>query len=627
MSPRRRAEQIGEVPHWLARFSHMVVSPEEAIGRIRPGHRVFLGSACGQPQALVRALLNRARELDDLEIIHLVTLGEPAALHTELAERFRLRPFFIEGGAENSTHGCVGDHTPVLLSDIPGLFMSGRVPIDVALVQVTEPDEDDRCSLGVSVDVTRSAMENAGLVIAQVNRQMPRTLGDSFVPVYDLDVLVAHDEPLLEINLPTPSETERSLASNAAALIPDGSTVGFGTDGVSMALPEFLQQKRDLGVHAEVISNAIMELVDTGAVTGVRKTNDRGKVVGSMCLGTRKLYDCVDHNPLFCFRPSEQVSDPMTISRQRDMVTVSRAAEMDLMGQIAANSSQAGSADMGGHANYVHGVTRADGGRMIVVLESIAADGTVSRIVPHLSRGARVVATCFEVHYVVTEYGVAYLRGKSLQERALALISIAHPQFRGQLLRQAVEHNYVSSDLIGIEGRIHIEPPALKRSMVLDNGSLVTFRPLHLTDEARMQELFQSLSRQTIYYRFMAQIPRVPRRQIQNFVYIDYRDEMAIVGTVPEAQGEEIVAVGRYYLIPGDNRAEVAFVVRDEWQGHGIGSFLLSCLAGVARAQGLAGFSAEVLAENKAMLAVLQKSGFAVRRRLEGSTCSVELDF
>jgi RimJ/RimL family protein N-acetyltransferase len=309
------------------------------------------------------------------------------------------------------------------------------------------------------------------------------------------------------------------------------------------------------------------------------------------------------------------------------MVTLVLASEIDLMGQVSANASQAGSAGVGGHADCVYGPTRARGGKMIVVLESTRCDGTVSRVVPFLSNGARVVATCFEVHYVVTEYGVAYLHGKSLQERVMALISIADPEFRGTLLRQAIEHNYVSSDLIGIEGNIQIEPPALKRRMVLDDGALITFRPMHLTDEARMRELFYSLSRQTMYYRFMTNVSRVPRRQIQDFVYIDYRDEMAIVGTVPEAHGDEIIAVGRYYLIPGDNRAEVAFIVRDEWQNRSIGTFLLASLATVARGQGIAGFTAEVLAENKAMLAILQKSGFRVRSRLEGRVYSVELDF
>jgi RimJ/RimL family protein N-acetyltransferase len=238
-----------------------------------------------------------------------------------------------------------------------------------------------------------------------------------------------------------------------------------------------------------------------------------------------------------------------------------------------------------------------------------------------------VSATCFEAHYVATEYGVAYLHGKSLQERAMALISIAHPDFRVGLLREAIEHHYVSSDLATIEGKIHVGPPTWRSAAVLEDGTLVSLRPMHPTDEPRVRDLFHSLSKQTMYYRFMSNVARLPQRQIQNFVYIDYRNEMAIVGTIPEAYGDQIIAVGRYYLDPGTNRAEVAFIVRDNWQNRGMGTFLLKSLAVIARAQGIAGFTAEVLADNMPMLAVLRKSGFRLTSRLDGRVRSVELDF
>jgi acyl-CoA hydrolase/RimJ/RimL family protein N-acetyltransferase len=611
----------------LRSYQSMVASAREAVSQIRPGQRVFIGTGCGQPQALVRALLDHADEIEDVEIILLVALGEPACLHRELARRFRLKPFFIAEGVDAEMHSHLRDYTPILFSDVPELFRSGRLPIDVALIQVTEPDEHGLCSLGVSVDVTRSAVENAGMVIAQVNPQMPWTAGDGLVRVDDLDVLVPCEEPLLETALPGPDETSRRIAEYVAALIPDNSTVQLGVHPIPQMLLALLKGKHDLGIHAEVVSDGIIDLFEAGAITGVHKSSDRGKIVCSMCLGTKRLFDHLRQNPAFCFRSAEYVSDPAVISRQRNMVAVGVASEIDLMGHVCAHSPEAGFSGMAGHADFVHRAAKARGGKMITALESTRSDETISRIVPRLSQGSVVAATCFEVHYVVTEYGVAYLHGKSLQERAMALISIAHPDFRAGLLREAIEHGYVSSDLATIEGKIHVGPPTWRSAAVLDEGTLVSFRPMHPTDEPRVRDLFHSLSKQTMYYRFMSNVARLPQRQIQNFVYIDYRDEMAIVGTIPEAYGDQIIAVGRYYLDPATNRAEVAFIVRDNWQNRGIGTFLLKSLATIARAQGIAGFTAEVLADNMPMLAVLRKSGFRLTSRLDGRVRSVELDF
>ncbi len=625
MNPlRNNLNRVGGAPQ---SYQSVALSADEAVARIRPGQRVFIGTGCGQPQALVAALLSRAEELEDVEIVHLVTLGEPACRHRELAQRFRLKSFFIADGVDTDTHHRLGEYTPILFSDIPELFRSGHLPLDVALIQVTEPDEHGLCSLGISVDVTRSAVENAGLVIAQVNPQMPWTTGDGLIRVHDLDVLVFHDEPLLETSLPEPGDTPRRIAEYVAALIPDNSTVQFPVDRIPQALLEFLKDKHDLGIHAEVISDGIMGLLEAGAITGACKSNDRGKIVCSMCLGTQKLYRYLDKNPAFCFRRAEYVSDPAIISRQRNMVALGLAAEVDLMGHVCSHAPGTGFSGMASHADSVHGVAKARGGKMIIALESTDGEGSTSRIVPHLSDGAAVVATCFEVHYVVTEHGVAYLHGKSLQERAMALISIAHPDFRARLLHEAIDRGYVSADLATIEGKIHVGPPPLRSSTVLSDGTLVGFRPMHPTDEPRMRDLFHSLSQQTLHYRFMSDAARLPHRRVQDFVYIDYRDEMAIVATVPEAHGDEIIAVGRYYLNPAANYAEVAFIVRDSWQNRGLGTFLLQYLATIAKGQGIAGFTAEVLVDNRAMLAVLRKSGFRLRSQLDGRVHSIELDF
>jgi acyl-CoA hydrolase/GNAT superfamily N-acetyltransferase len=612
---------------WLTKYSEMVVSADQAISRLKPEHRVFIGTGSGQPQMLVDALLARAGELEDIEIVHLLTLSEPVFRHAELSKHFRVNRFFSAEWADDILQTSRGEHTPVFLSDIPRIFMSGRLPIDVALIQVTPPNEQGMCSLGISVDVTKSAVEAARLVIAQVNPRMPWTIGDSLLPIYNIDMLVAGEVPMPYVLLPEPTKTSYTIAEYVAALISDGSTIELGICGISLALSGFLKNKHDLGIHAEVIGDDIIELLESGVVTGLHKSVDRGKVVGSMCLGTQKIYDYVNRNPAFSFRPSESVSDPGVIAQQQNMVAVVTADQVDLTGQVCARTPRHGASGIDIRADFIHGTAKTKNGRLIVALESALDDGSESKIVSCLSCGAEVVATSREVHYVVTEYGVAYLYGKSLQERAMALISVAHPNFREHLLKEAIHMNLVSSTLADMEGRIHILQPELKSKFVLDDGTLINIRPMHPTDEKRVRGLFQSLSEQTKYYRFMSHITRVPQRQIQNFVYIDYRSEMALVGTIPESHGEDIIAIGRYYIVPQTNRAEVAFVVRDDWQNRGIGTFLYKLLSMIARQNGIEGFNAEVLVENKPMLAVLHKGDCKLSIRTEGRVSSISIDF
>lgn len=612
---------------WLVKYAEMVVPADEAISRIKPEHKIFIGTGCGQPQILVDALLARADQLEDIEIIHLLTLSEPIFRHAELSQRFRINRFFSAEWAEDILQTRRGEHTPVFLSDIPKMFISGQLPIDVALIQVTPPNEQGMCSLGVSVDVTKSALDAAGLVIAQVNPQMPWTMGDSLLHIYNIDLLVAGETPMPYVFLPEPTKTSYTIAEYVAALISDGATIELGICGISKALSEFLKNKHDLGIHAEVIGDAIIELVESGVVTGLHKSVDRGKVVGSMCLGTQQLYDYVNRNPTFSFCPSESVSDPGVIAQQQNMIAVVTAEEVDLTGQVCARTLQHGVSSIDIRADFVHGTAKTKNGRLIIAIESTASEGATSKIVPCLSSGAEVVATSREVHYVVTEYGVAYLYGKSLQERTMALIGVAHPNFREHLLKEAIRMNLVSSSLVDVEGKIHILQPELKARFILDDGTLINFRPMHITDEKRVRGLFQSLSEQTKYYRFMSHITRVPQKQIQNFVYIDYRSEMAIVGTIPETYGENIIAIGRYLIDPRTNRAEVAFVVHDDWQNRGIGTFMFRLLTSIARQNGIEGFTAEVLIENRAMLAVLSKGDCKLTSRMEGRVRSLDMDF
>jgi RimJ/RimL family protein N-acetyltransferase len=377
-----------------------------------------------------------------------------------------------------------------------------------------------------------------------------------------------------------------------------------------------------------MITDGIVDLVQAGAVTGARKTLDRGKIVASFCLGTRKLYEFIHNNPLFSFHPTEYVNDPFIISQHHKMVAVNVALQVDLTGQVCADSlGEKFFSGVGGQVDFNRGAARARGGKAIIALPSTAKDGTISRIVTRLTPGAGVVTTRADVHYIVTEYGVAYVHGKSIQERALALISVAHPDFRAQLLREAIEAKYLSASMADVEGKIMVGPKELRTTYLLPNGTQINFRPIHLTDEPRMRELFYELSQQTIYYRFMSHAKIIPRKQIQDFVYIDHRHDVAIVATVPEAHGDDILAVGSYYLDPKTNLAEVAFVVHDKWQNLGIGTFLLRYLMRIARRNGIRGFTAEVLVENKAMQAVFNKSNCKLKSHFRGNVISFEMAF
>lgn len=615
-------------PNWQETYWSFIKTPEEAVRAVRPGQRVFIGTGCGQPQVLVRALTARSRQLADTEIVHLLTFGDAPYAHRELAHNFRINSFFLADNVREIVQEGLGDYTPIFLSDIPRLFESGQLPLDVALIQVTPPDERGLCSLGISVDIVLPAAQNAGLVIAQVNPRMPRTRGDSTIHVHDLDVLVPVDEPIIEVTFEAPNEVTRQIGQHIAALVEDGATLELGIGRIPHAVLEFLRDKQELGIHTEMLTDPIVDLIESGAVTGTRKTLDRDKVVASFCLGTRRLYDFVDDNPLFAFRPTEYVNDPYVIGRQNKMVAINVALEVDLTGQVCADSI--GSkffSGIGGQVDFNRGAARSRGGKAIIAMPSTAKEGTVSRIVSELSPGAGVVTTRGDVHYVVTEYGVAYLHGKSVSERAMALISIAHPDYRAALLRQAVGLKYLQMDVKDVEGKLVVGNPELRTSHLLDDGTMVNFRPIHPTDEPRMRDLFYALSQETIYYRFMHRMDRIPRRQIQEFVYVDHRSEVAIVGTIPEAHGEDIIAIGAYYLDPKTNRAEVAFVVRDDWQHRGIGSFLHRTLANVARRNGISGFTAEVLRENKGMQHIFQQSGFEVSSRMVEGVYHFDIEF
>jgi acyl-CoA hydrolase/RimJ/RimL family protein N-acetyltransferase len=622
------SENIKPDNNWKDSYGEMVASAASAIKKVRPGQRVFVGTGCAIPQSLVKALTARAAQLADVEIVHLLTMGEAPYAQPKFRDNFRVNSFFIADNVRGTIQEGYGDYTPIFLSDVPRLFNSGQMPLDVALIQVSPPDENGMCSLGVSVDVVRSAAENASLVIAEVNPRMPQVHGDASLDIYDIDVLVPVDKPLPELEPAPTSEVTTRIGEHVASLVEDGSTIELGIGGIPHSILQFMKGKKDLGIHTEMLTDDVIDLIESGVINGRLKTLDRGKIVASFCMGTQKLFDYIDDNPTFAFHPTEYVNDSYIIGQHHKMVAINVALEVDLTGQVCADSlGTKFFSGIGGQVDFNRGAARSHGGRAVIALPSTAENGSASRIVSHLKPGAGVVTSRGGVHYVVTEHGVAYLHGKSVQERALALISVAHPDFREQLLHEAIEFKYVRQEMADVEGKIVVGPKDFRATHTLDDGTEITARPVHPTDQPLMKDLLYTLSEEAVYYRFFTHLKRFPQKEIQQFVYIDHRQDEAIVLTVPEANREEIIAMGRYYLDAKTNRAEVAFVVADSWQGRGIGKFLLRTLTRIAKRNGIRGFTAEVLADNKAMQAVFNRSGFKVSSELQDRVYSFVLDF
>jgi acyl-CoA hydrolase/GNAT superfamily N-acetyltransferase len=603
---------------WQERYADKVRTAREALRVIRRGHTIFVGSGASGPQVLVDGFA-------DLRIVHLLTLIPAPYAEPEFKYQFRHNAFFVGDNVREAVAEGRADYTPIYLSEIPGLFRSGRFHIDVALIQVTPPDAHGFCSFGVSVDIVKAAAETADYVIAGVNPKMPWTWGDSFIHVDQIDALVENDTPLPEFRYPEPDEVARKMGENVASLIEHGSTLQLGIGAVPAHVLPCLKDKRDLGIHTEMLTDAILDLIETGVVTNARKTLHRGKTVISFCVGTKRLYDFVDRNPFFEFHPSDYVNDPFVISRNDRMVAVNSALEVDLTGQVCADSvGYLFYSGIGGQVDFIRGAARSRRGKPIIALPSTAKGGTVSRIVSHLSQGAGVVTTRGDVHYVVTEYGIADLHGKNIRERALALIHIAHPKFREELLEQAKLRRYIFIDQLPPLG---VYPTELETYVTLRADLKILFRPIKPTDEAMMQELFYSLSEDSIYYRFFHRTQVMSHKKVQRFTTVDYQKDMAIVGVVEEYGREKIIAVGRYSLEPESNMAEAALLIQDDWQGRGIGTRLLKYLIQIAKSRKIAGFKAQVLADNKAPLHMAHKTGYTVETTLEDGVFDISFKF
>lgn len=592
--------------------------------RIARGRRILIGSGAAEPSALVEALVSAGDHLEDNEIVHLLTLGPAPYVKPGLERRFRHTAFFIGANVRQAVHEGRADFMPVFLSEIPRLLTTRRVRIDVALVQVSPPDAHGYVSLGVSVDIVRAAVDSADLIIAEVNPQMPRTHGDSFLHVDHIAALVPVDTPLLE-RLPEPlDDTDREIGRHVASLIPDGATLQTGIGRLPDAVLSSLDDRRDLGVHTEMFSDGVMRLVEAGVITNRKKTLLPGKLVTSFVMGSRALYSWVNDNPAVEMRPSSFTNDPFTIARNDRMIAINSALAVDLTGQVAADTLMGRFfSGIGGQVDFIRGASRSAGGKPIIALRSTAKDGAVSRIQAVLEEGAGVVTSRGDVHYVVTEYGIADLWGKDIRQRALSLIEIAHPDHRASLLGAAKARRYVFQDQIAPRGRY---PWAEARTEALRSGEALLVRPVRLSDEEELQDLFYRLSDESTYRRFMAFKRSHPHAEIQELVNLDYEQSVGLVACSGD-ECDSIVAMARYDVDPSEELADIAFVVRDEWQGKGIGALLMRRMKEIAAARGLAGFTADVLVDNKAMMSVFQKSGMKLEIDLKGGVYHVVARF
>ena len=611
-------------PAWKAK----VTTHNHALSGIRPGMSIFLGTGVAEPRSLIKAFTTSSSpNLRDLELIQLVSLGETVSIDRQTTEKFRLKTFFSGWIASEAIREGHVDLIPCPFSRVPLLIESGTIHIDAAFVQITPFDESGYASLGPAVDVARQAMSQASFVVGEINPTIPRTMGDTFVRESEFDLLVESSEPPITFDRWSVNEVHDKIGRNVASLIQDGSCIAFSVGPVFDALARHLSRKRDLGIHSPFFTDPLMELVRSGAVTNRKKHNFKGKSVASYALGTEELMRWLDGNPLLEFQGIDVVGDPVRMGKNERFMVVLPAHKIDLTGGVALPHGKGNVGTGPGEAQELFkGAALSPGGRTILGLPSRNSRGETN-ILLSVRDYPNQFSARESLDLVVTEYGIASLTGRTIRERALALIDIAHPNDRTELVRLAKEENILFPDQVYHAEQSRHYPEELSRTETFKDGLEVRFRPIRPSDVDEMRRLFYRFSDESVYYRYFSPVKTMPHQKMQDYVNVDYRNTMSIVGLVGEPGEGRIVAEGRYVL-PGDTPfADIAFVVDEAYRGKGIATFLFLYLIQIARERGIPGFTADVLASNKSMLEVLERSPYPVKAVMDSGVYEFSIPF
>lgn len=602
-----------EIDPRLLSCADKVCDAATAVANIGHGERVFVGSACATPRSLVAALEAMQPPPADIELLHFLT--DHVVQHDAAGQpltQFRHRSFFVGQDMQAAVRQGFADYVPISLARVPQLMAIGRIPVDVALIQVSMPDEFGYVSLGVSVDVIPAAVARARLVIAEVNPQMPRTMGDSMLHVGEIDHLVPVDTPVIEhLQNNQPALVVETIARYIGSIIDDGSTLQIGMGHFSNEVLKHLTDRTDLGIHSDVITDAIIPLLERGILTGKRKTHQVGKIVTSFAMGSQHLYELIDGNPLFSFQPIDAVCNAWTIGQQHKMVSVTQAYAVDLSGQVCSDQFEGNFyGGLAAQTEFLQGASRSKGGKAIICLASTDADGQTSRIRSVLQAGEGVAIPRSDVHFVVTEYGIAYLFGKSIRERAIDLIQIAHPDHRATLLEEAQALGYVPKE----QQLRNLQAYAVDQEnrVSLKNQQEVLLRPAGAPDGDAVRELFHDMAEQDVYTRFFRKIRSLSAADVQRLCNVNGETEVALVGVFGSREQPQVVAHAMYVLDPSTNLAETAFIVHPQWQGTGLGSHLQQQLIRHAKAAGVRGFIADMLPTNENMIRLAKRSAVQV---------------
>ncbi len=601
-------------PGPLDTFADKVTTPALAVTHIRSGDHVFVGSGCAAPRALLQALESMPGLPADLELLHFFTIkafDHDADGHS--TTRLKHRTFFVSSDMRAAVKQGMVEYVPMSIARVPDMILLGRIPVEVALIQVSLPDDFGYVSLGVSVDIIPAAVARARLVIAEVNPNMPRSMGDSTLHVSRIHYLVPVNTPVTELQrMPRQDQDVQRIARYIAGIIDDGSTLQIGMGQLAHEALQYLTDRKDLGIHSDVVSDAIIPLLEHGSLTGAKKTRHPFKIVTSMALGSRHLYQLIDRNPLFSFQPIDSVCNLLTISKQHKMVSIAQAFAIDLTGQVCIDQFDGEFySGIGCQGEFLLGAAQSPGGKPIICMTSTTDDGLVSRIRPALQEAESATIARTDVHYVITEYGIAYLFGKSIRQRATALIELAHPKFRPELFAKAQAMGYLSADQTLHNLRAY--PVEEEQTVTLKDNRSVLLRPALSSDAQGIRALFHHLSKADVFTRFFHNVRGLSDAEVERLCNVNYENEVAFVAISGSREESTIVGQSCYFIDPTTNLADVAYIVHPDWQACGLGSALQACMVKHATKRGLRGFVADVLLGNTKMLQLARNSSLHVQ--------------